>query len=223
MERMNGALKLILKFLLLVAGAAFFFILFPFAIRYGLPAYVGFLALLAGTGAAFRLMCGKKSFRVTLSLWLGGSVIYLLVALPLILRGVQPLTYLSLNPLNLVLYYLSYPLRLLGVFFIGLIFMRVISPVEFLRWGRAGLQIALAFRAFEYSVNALEETRLALLIQGEWPDFAGGRLSLSLAGKAVKASPILVATTFRNIILWFPWAWICYNALVKKISERGEK
>jgi len=153
-------------------------------------------------------------------LWLVGSGVYMLIALPLIARGVQPLPYLVLDPLDRVLYYVSYPFRVLGIFFTGLIFVQVTSPVEFLRWGRAGLKIALALRAFEYAVSAFEDTRRALVIQGEWPDIHGRGHGLSLAARTISAAPRLVATTFRNIIIWFPWAWICYNSLEKNIFER---
>jgi hypothetical protein len=216
-------MKLILKILFLFAGAMVFFLLFPFFQRYGAPAFAVFCALLIGAGAAFRITAGGKEFRVTMLLWLTGSVIYMMIALVLILKRVQPLPYVSMGASTMTLYYASYPLRVLGVFFIGLIFVHITSPVEFLAWGGFGFKVALAFRAFEYSVNAFDETRRALIIQGYWPDPtskpAHGRSLLSMFNH----SPVLIATTFRNVILWFPWAWICYNSLMKDVQRRCKK
>jgi len=156
-------------------------------------------------------------------LWAGGSVIYMIIAAVLILRNVQPLPYMQMGRTHLLLYYLSYPLRVLGIFFTGLIFAGITSPADFLRWGEAGLRIALVYRAFEYSVISLGDVRRALVLQGEWPERygryrAGQRIVLFFRG-----APILVATIFRNIILWFPWAWICYTNLKRELTEGGKK
>ena len=212
-------MKLVLKILFLFAGASVFFLLFPFFQRYGAPAFAVFCALLVGAGAAYRIAAGKREFRMTMLLWLTGSVLYAVIAAVLILRRVQPLPYVSMGISTLILYYASYPLRVLGVFYVGLIFVRVTSPVEFLAWGGFGLKVALAYRAFEYSVNAFDETRRALIIQGYWPDPTAKKHKRTLYSMIVH-SPILIATTFRNIILWFPWAWICYNSLIKDFTVR---
>ncbi len=216
-------LNLVIKFLILVSGGACFFILFPFCLKYGLFTYILFFLLLFIFGAVFRIVSERRAFRVILWLWASGSIIYLIIATFLIIKGVQPLPYLKMDRLNLIIYYISYPLRVLGIFFSGLIFAHITSPVEFLRWGRAGVKIALAYRAFEYSVNAFEENRIALLIQGVWPDFSNEKRSFKMIYMALKYAPVLVATTFRNIILWFPWAWICYNSIRKEIIGRSEK
>ncbi|KPJ85405.1 MAG: hypothetical protein AMS17_14415 [Spirochaetes bacterium DG_61] len=217
------SLNIYFKFALLVAGAALFFVLFPFLHRYGTVLYILFAFFLLLFGVLFRFVAGRKTFRITLWLWASGSLIYLVIAFFLILKGVQPLPYLRMGRPEMILYYVSYPLRVLGIFFSGLIFSSITSPIEFLRWGEKGLKIALAYRAFEYSMNAFEENRVALLIQGAWPDFTGRGRKLGLVFKAVQSAPLLVATTFRNLILWFPWAWICYNSLRKNIAGRKEK
>jgi hypothetical protein len=215
-------MKLVLKILFLFAGALVFFLLFPFFQRYGAAAFAVFCVLLAGAGAAFRIAAGKREFRLTMILWLTGSVIYTMIAAVLVIRRVQPLPYISMGTSTLILYYASYPLRVLGVFFVGLIFVHITSPVEFLAWGGFGLKVALAYRAFEYSVNAFDETRRALIIQGYWPDPTSKRPKRVLYSMLAHSS-VLIATTFRNIILWFPWAWICYNSLVMDFSRRGHK
>jgi hypothetical protein len=154
-------------------------------------------------------------------LWGSGSILYLVIALILILRGVQPLPYLHMEPLQMALYYMSYPFRVLGIFFIGLTFSQITSPAEFLRWGETGLKIALVYRAFEYSINSFEENRRALLIEGTWPEFLKGNRNYKMVFSIIRSAPVLVATTFRNIILWYPWAWICYNSLKLDIKKRG--
>jgi len=221
MERALRKLPLVAKILFLVSGAALFFILFPFLLGFGTPVYFFFCALLAGTGIVFYFVAGRRMFKITIWLWATGSVIYFCIAAVLILKGIQPLPYMQMNDLNRILYYFSYPLRVLGIFFIGLIFSRITSPAEFLRWGEAGLKIALAYRAFEYSVNSFDDVRQALLIQGEWPDFRKRGRVFAKVILAIRGAPVLVATTFRNIILWFPWAWICYNKLRHDLRRGG--
>ena len=127
----------------------------------------------------------------------------------LILRDVQPLPYIHLERVHLILYHLSYPLRVLGIFFTGLIFAGITSPIEFLRWGELGMRIALLYRAFPFSVLSISDIRKAMILQGEWPERSGGGRAGRNIGMFVKGTPVLVATIFRNIILWFPWAWIC--------------
>jgi hypothetical protein len=220
-------MKLILKILFLFAGALVFFLLFPFFQRYGAPAFAVFCALLTGAGTAFRIVAGRKEFRVTMILWLTGSVIYMMIALVLILRRVQPLPYVWMEASTMTLYYASYPLRVLGVFFVGLIFVHITSPVEFLAWGGFGLKAALAYRAFEYSMNAFDDTRRSLILQGYWPDPTARRNAKRSGKRAflsmIENSPVLIATTFRNIILWFPWAWICYNSLMREVKRSSHK
>jgi hypothetical protein len=216
-------INIVVKLVMLALGAALFFLLFPFLLKWGgVFVYVVFFVILLITGAVFRLVSGRRTFRLTLWLWLSGSVVYMIIATVLILRGVQPLPYIRMDRVDLVLYYLSYPLRVLGIFCTGLIFSSIASPVEFLKWGSFGMKVALAYRAFEYAVNAFETNREALLIQDEWPDFSKGMRKNRRLGKVIKAAPALVATTFRNIILWFPWAWVCYTNLQKEMSKKGD-
>jgi hypothetical protein len=211
-------MHLVLKLLFLISGAAVFFILFPFLLRYGIPVYSVLAVLLICVGILFRMVTGKRTFRIIMLLWAGGSIIYMVIAAVLIVRDVQPIPYMYLNRIHLILYYLSYPLRVLGIFFTGLIFVGETSPAEFLRWGELGIRIALLYRAFEFSILSITDIRKALILQGEWPERAGGYRTGQNIGIFVRGAPILVATIFRNIILWFPWAWICYTNLRKEIK-----
>jgi len=217
------SLHLILKILFLMTGAALFFLLFPFLLRYGIPVYSVLAVLIVCTGILFRMVAGKRAFRITMLLWAGGSIIYMIIAAVLILRDVQPIPYMHLERVHLILYYLSYPLRVLGIFFIGLIFAGVTSPAEFLQWGALGMRIALLYRAFEFSVLSISDIRKALILQGEWPERSGGHRAGQNIGMFVKGTPVLVATIFRNIILWFPWAWICYTDLREEIKGRKKR
>ena len=215
-------MKLIYKIMFLIGGGAIFFILFPFLLGYGKSIYIAYFLILIIYAILFRVVAGKKSFKITMWLWASGSIIYLIISVFLILKGIQPLPYVKMNKFDLILYYLSYPLRVLGIFFTGLVFVAITSPIEFLKFGKLGLGIALIYRAFEYSISSFEENRIALMIQGSWPDFTDNVNKIRLFFKLIKSTPLLIATTFRNIILWSPWAWICYNAIKKEITRRME-
>ncbi|MEW5818459.1 MAG: hypothetical protein AB1798_24100 [Spirochaetota bacterium] len=216
-------INLFFKLGFLAAGAAFFFILFPFFLAKGFFVYILFFVVLIIIGALFRIVGGRKNFKVTIWLWISGLFIYLIIALILILKNIQPLPYMEMKGFTLSLYYLSYPFRVLGIFFTGLIFANITSPVEFLKFGGFGFKIALAYRAFEFSVSSFEENRQALIIQGQWPDFTKEQKNVTIIFGIIKSSPLLIATTFRNIILWFPWAWICYNTIKKDITRRRKE
>jgi hypothetical protein len=225
-RRITGGLRslhLVFKLLLLFSGGGLFFLLFPFLLRFGMPVYGLLFFLLLSFGVLFRMVTGRQTFRITMLLWAGGSLIYLLIAAVLILRNVQPLPYMVMSRAQLVLYYLSYPLRVLGIFFTGLVFAGITSPADFLHWGEVGLRIALIYRAFEYSVISLGEVRRALVLQGEWPERRGGQRTGRKIGLFLRGAPVLVAMIFRNIILWFPWAWMCYAKLKRELSKGGKK
>jgi len=215
-------LPLPFKLFFLLSGAVIFFFLFPFLLRRGIEKLWTLVPVLLVLGIFFRITAGRRTFRILLWLWAGGSVLYMIIAVVLILRNIQPLPYMTLQGPSLAFYYLSYPLRVLGVFFVGLIFASITSPAEFIRWGETGLRIALAYRAFEYSVNSLDQVREALIVQGQWPEGGKGG-SYGNLFRLIKNAPLLIAVTFRNIILWFPWAWICYRNLRINSAKRSIK
>jgi len=216
-------IPLVFKLIYLVLGGGIFFVLFPFLLRYGSIVYIAFFILLLVFGLLFRMVTNRKTFRITLWLWVTGSILYILVAIFFVIKGMQPLPYMHMERLAMILYYFSYPFRILGIFFTGLTFVEITSPVEFIRWGKAGLSLALAYRAFEYSIASFNENRIALMIQGNWPDSADRVHKFRLFIQIVRYAPVLIATTFRNLILWSPWAWICYTSIKKDIERRFKK
>ena len=167
-----------------------------------------------------RLIIGKGEFKVILTLWLTGSAIYLCFAIPYIYSQYDISPHLKLdNLIDRWLYTLALTIRLLGLFSIGLIFVSIISPIQFLRWGKWGYAFALLLRVIEQAVQKLHETRMALLMQNKWPEEHTGIIRLNQAYLIVKNSPKLIITTIRNMIVWFPWAWLCFNRI--KINIKG--
>jgi hypothetical protein len=209
-----------LKGAMLVAGAAVFFVLFPFLQRYFLLSLLLFGIFLAAAGILFFLVSERSAFKAVLVLWAAGSVIYMAIAVILIIRGVQPLSYITLDTPGRVFYYASYPLRVLGIFFVGLLFSHTTSPAEFLRWGELGVRITLAYRAFEYSVQSLGDTKGFLIVQGHWPDSEDKTSIFGMFVATIRSVPYLVATMMRNLILWFPWAYISYTRLRRDLERR---
>ncbi|MFW6138261.1 MAG: hypothetical protein ACOC7U_03715, partial [Spirochaetota bacterium] len=191
-QKINRSLEnlhLLVKALLLVSGASIFFVVFPFLLKYGLSMYIIFFFFLLVFGVMFRITSDRRSFKIIMWLWASGSLIYLIIASVLIMKNIQPLPYIQMGRIEMILYYISYPLRVLGIFFTGLLFARITSPVEFLRWGENGLKIALAYRAFEYSINAFDTNRKALVIQGQWPDFTERGKAVTTVYKVIKNAP----------------------------------
>lgn len=206
------------KILILISGGCIFFFLFPFIIKYRYFSYGLFVISLFLAGFFFTVMSGKRGLKIILSLWGVGTIVYFGIVFLFILKEKQPLPYVKLEKPELIFYYFSYPLRLLGVFFTGLIFMQIVSPVDFSKWGRLGLYIALVFRSFEFSLERLEMTRVALIMEGLWPDPYERKSVLKNIWIFFKGAVILVSTAFRNIILWFPWAWIVFNSIKKELG-----
>jgi len=154
---------------------------------------------------------GKKSFVAMLKMWSIGAVVYLLFAIPRIYLAGSLTPYFELTSLaDRWIYSLLLPMILLGTLSVGLVFVRITSPTEFLRWGYYGLKVTLLMRALQHSAQVFNETRMALMLQNQWPE-AGSRIfDVRTSWLIIKSSPLLVSTAFRNIILyWFPWGWLC--------------
>lgn len=173
----------------------------------------------------FCLLCScvleRRFFKIMIKLWLLGSIIYLCFAIPRIYLGGTLTPYLNLHSLQARwLYSLLLPLLLLGTFSSGLTFMSITSPTEFLSYGPIGMKIALLFRALQHAMQTLQETKIALMMQNQWPEEGKGLIRLRETWMCIKYSPLLVSTTLRNIILyWFPWGYLCFNQLQKKINN----
>jgi hypothetical protein len=192
--------------LLFLPNLLFYYISLKF--YYGFYAF--FIAMLAGFGF---VVIGKKSFIAMLKLWAIGVVIYLLFAIPRIYLSVSLSPYFNFTSLtDRWLYSLLLPLILLGTFTASLIFIQIISPTEFLKWGRHGLEITLLMRALQHSAQVFNETKIALMLQNQWPDGGSSVFNLRASWLIIKSSPLLVSTALRNIILyWFPWGWLCFK------------
>jgi hypothetical protein len=206
-------MPLFIKFLFLVIIAN---LLFPLFVRKNTLSiyYHFFFPFVILLTFLYRLIIGRNAFRLLLVSWSIGAFIYLLFAIPLVYSSAPLSPYIELsNIFDRWLYSLAIPLRILGVLSVGLIFINITSPIEFLKWGQIGWKIALLLRAIQYVSHNFHETKLALMMQNEWPEEKRGLISIKEGILSIRYSPTLVATTFRNIILWFPWAWLCFNKL----------
>ena len=184
--------------------------------------FAGLVGAVAALLVVGYFILGKRSLKNMLGLWAIGTVIYLLFAIVRIYSGGALSPYFALvNTYERWFYSLLFQVILLGTFTVGLIFMEITSPIEFLRWGRLGLKIALLFRAFEQAMQILQDTKMALLMRGEWPEEGNDIISLRKTWLVIKCSPLLIRTGLRNIILfWFPWGWLCVVKLQKLMQQR---
>jgi hypothetical protein len=184
--------------------------------------YAFFVSALAGFGF---VVIGKKNFIAMLKLWGIGAVIYLLFAVPRIYWAGSLSPYFDFTSLtDRWLYSLLLPLILLGTFTASLVFVRITSPAEFLKWGYGGLKITLLMRALQHSAQVFSDTRIALMLQNQWPDEGSSIFNLRTSWLVIKSSHLLVSTAFRNIILyWFPWGWLCFKKNIGALTRNNKK
>lgn len=208
---------------LLITTIVFFFFVF-FITESKLTTYFIFLlVIIILMGFVCYIVTGQRTFWFTVKLWAIGSVIYLAVAIPYTYSGASLSPYMKLdNNVNRYLYSFFLPLRLLGIYFVGLTFLEVTSPTEFLKFGTVGFWIAFLFRIIEYAKQSFREAIIALRIQGEWPEESKGLIRFREAWLTIRRGPTLVIVTFRNIILWFPQAWLCFNRMQNNLKG-GQK
>jgi hypothetical protein len=103
-------------------------------------------------------------------------------------------------------------LATLGTLSIGLIFINIVSPIEFLSCGSFSLKIVLIFRALQHSLQVFYDTKRAFMMRNMWPEENDKIFSFSGFWLALKYSPLLISTALRNIItFWYPWGWLCLN------------
>lgn len=166
-----------------------------------------------------RPIVGKKTLKNVLIFWGIGIGIYLLFAVPRIYGSGLLTPYFTLTSIYERWFYsLLFPVILLGTFVTGLVFIKITSPLEFLRWGNFGFKLALLFRAFQHSIQIFQDTKIALLMRGEWPEEQNEIIGWQKIWLFIKYSPRLICTSLRNIILfWFPWGWLCVVKLQKKM------
>lgn len=181
--------------------------------------FIGLASMVLGLVWLGYWVLGKKALKSTVILWGVGVVIYLCFAIPRIYSGGMLTPYFTLISIDERWFYsLLFPVILLGTFIVGLIFMRITSPLEFLRWGDFGFKLALIFRALQHSIQIFQSTKTALTMRGEWPDENG----VGATWLAFKSSPLLIGASIRNIILfWFPWGWLSVIRLQEKLRIRN--
>ena len=201
----------------------FGFLLFPFFIDdFTFRSYLYVLFSIVPIMAFLCYLIIYKEFKFIIYLWLIGSIIYLLITIPYIYTQHSICPYLKLdNMVDRWLYILAYPIRILGLFSVGLIFISIVSPIGFLKYGKFGYWLALLFRVIELAIQQIHETRIALLMQNNWPEEHKGLIRLNEAYLIIKNSPKLIITMLRNMIVWFPWAWLCFNRLKTNVKGDG--
>lgn len=184
-----------------------------------LTIYFGFYTVIIVIliGWAF-VIVGKKKFITTLKIWGLGIVIYLFFAIPRIYLAGALTPYFNLVSItDRWLYSLLLPLLLLGTLMVGMIFCNITAPSEFLPWRYCGVKITLLMRALQHAIQICSETKVALMLQNKWPD-TNSIFNLRNTWLIIRASPLLVSITLRNIILyWFPWGWLCWKKKINKI------
>jgi hypothetical protein len=205
---------------LLITTIMFFFFVF-FVSENKLTIYFAFLlAVIILMGCICYVITGKRTFWFTMKLWAIGTVIYLLIVIPYTFSGGSLSPYIKLhNNFNRYLYSFFLPLRLLGIYFIGLTFLEITSPTEFLKFGTVGQWITFLFRIIEFARQTFRESIISLRMQGEWPDEGRGIVRFREAWLTIKKGPTLAIVTFRNIIIWFPKAWLYFNKLQNNMRE----
>lgn len=215
-------LPLFAKFSFLILVAIFFFGLILFIDKSQLVSYSCLISfLLIVMGVITRLVIGHHLFWLTIKLWVIGCIIYLLLMIPYALLTNFPISpFIVLDDkASRLLYILGYPVRILGIYFAGLIFIGITSPTEFLKFGTSGLYLAFLLRTIEYTKEVLWQNIDALRMQGKWPEESKGIIRFREACSKIKHSPTLVIITFRNIICWaLPWAWLSFSRIQKNLK-----
>ena len=169
------------------------------------------------------IIVGASEFRMTLFLGIMGTLVYMPFAIVNIYIGSSLAPGVSFDALSDRWFYiLAYPLRVLGTLFAGLIFIRIVSPAQFVKWGRYGLLVALLLRTIEYAMDRIEETKMALAMQGKWPQEGTGLGRLREAWLKIRLGPTLIMVVVRNVFLWSPWAVLCYLAIERE-TKGGRK
>ncbi len=214
-------LPLFAKFSFLILVAILFFGLILFIDKSQLVSYSYVISfLLIVIGIITRLVIGQRLFWVTINLWVIGYIAYLVFMIPYALTdfSISPFIVLDDNVTRWV-YILGFPFRVLGIFFAGLVFIEITSPIEFLKFGTVGLYLAFLFRTVEYTKQVIWENIDALRMQGKWPEQSKGIIRFREARLKIKHAPILIIVTFRNIICWsLPWAWLSFSRIQKNLK-----
>jgi hypothetical protein len=120
------------------------------------------------------------------------------------------------TPLNKILYLSLYPIRMLGIFLNGFIFIQILSPVQFLKYGKFGLKIALVLRSVNFITDEFKKNRQALIMSGIIPDDEEIKKNKKNILLMLKQSPLLITLTIRNLFLWIYWIIQYFKKIEKK-------
>ena len=214
-RRTLRAAGLVAKVLVLLAVG---YALFPFW-KVGIPLWQYFVfaaSLTLVLVLVYWRISERGDLRFMIGAWALGSALYLLIAVPFALLRVSPSPMLhDLSVFDGLLYSFLRPVALLGVLAASLSFVRFTSPIEFLPFGRPGYWCAVLLRSAEFAGQELRNTQVALLIQGEWPEAGQYEPWWRHPRRVLRSGPILVGTAFRNLLMWGPWAYLCFLQLRK--------
>jgi len=209
LRKINIYLKV---FLLVIIGVS----LFPYlkSETYISPylAYLVFVNLFAEW--LYYKLSSKQSLLFVFKLWLIGLALYSIFALVFWLNNWSISPTLQINESkNVLLYLLSYPIRILAVFYIGLSFIELVSPVEFLQFGKIGIYICFLLRSFQVAKEQMLNNKKAMEIMGEIPE---SLKSISDYRLFLHKSPLIIALTIRNLMIWLFWASHQFEKLKKE-------
>jgi hypothetical protein len=222
-KRRLRKLPLIIKVAFLLAVSFVFFILFSFVTDERLITFlsVDAVALALLMGLSYYLL-GHRVFALTLKTWALGWTLYVPVAVAVLLSGLTVSLFVSFeSPLHRWLYAFSYLLRALGVILGGLVFVEILQPSQFLRFGVVGLGLAFLARIIEVAIEEIFQIVDVLKMQGDWPEAPGRyRGKLRTLWFTIRSSPMLISIVFRNMIWWFlPWGLISLKRISKDLKE----
>jgi hypothetical protein len=85
----------------------------------------------------------------------------------------------------------------------GMSFMEIISPIEFLRYGKIGFHISYLLRSFQVSMYQIDQNKKAMEMAGEIPR---RYRSLSDYLLLIKKAPLILSLSIRNLMLWLFWS-----------------
>ena len=208
-----------IAYMSLVACAFFLFVFFV-PQRTMVVFYALILVAVVMQGVVTYVVIGSAAFWLTLRLWVIGTVIYLAIAIPLTLNGVEPTPWIRLDDTTQrLLYSVLYPVRILGIFFVGLVFLSITSPTEFFIFGRVGLYVALLLRSIEVSKLNVVQTLESFKILGMWPDRVHSIGRTKALSMRVRSCPLIIIVTLRNLANWMPWAWVHFKRLEERFKE----
>lgn len=85
----------------------------------------------------------------------------------------------------------------------GMSFIEIISPIEFLKYGKIGFQLSYLLRSFQVSMQQIAQNKKALEMMGEIPN---DLKSLKDFVILIKKAPLILSLTIRNLMLWLFWS-----------------